>query len=254
MTTDGTAAEQLATALASAEPELDRCLLLVSEAMGRDGALSRGLTTLDGLAAGVTDPTLEGVIRHLFGEERFAGDVADYHAEDNSFLDLVLERRLGMPITLSAVLMAVGARVGVGLHGVALPGHFLVGVDDDGPELRFVDAFAGGVVLDLPAAIAQHRRRFGADVDADPAMWAPADVPSIVARVLNNLVRTYSERDPTMLDRLLDLRVRLPGPPEERMLLVRLAESRARWSLAAELREQLDPDDPHALRLRARLN
>ena len=85
-------------------------------------------------------------------------------------------------------------------------------------------------------------------------MLAPASVPSIVARVLNNLVRTYAERDRNRLDRLLDLRVQLPGPPEERMLLIRLAESQARWGLAARLREELDPEDPQALRLRARLN
>ncbi|NIR42094.1 MAG: hypothetical protein GWN79_28705, partial [Actinobacteria bacterium] len=64
--------------------------------------------------------------RHLFVSEGFAGDHADYHDPRNSFLDQVLARRIGMPITLCALLLEVGRRLDIALDGVGMPGHFLV--------------------------------------------------------------------------------------------------------------------------------
>ena len=121
-------------------------------------------------------------------------------------------------------------------------------------DVVFIDPFAGGALLDSTGATERYRHLFGPEAELEPAMLAPVGVPAIVSRVLNNLVRTYHERDQTKLDRLLDLRVQLPGPPQERMLLVRIAESRGRWDLAARVREEVDPDDPEARDLRARLN
>ena len=249
-----TAVEELATLLETEEAPIERCLLLVSEALGNADAVERGEAVLSEMAGDLEDATLEGVLQRVFGDWGFGGDVDDYHSFDNSFLDSVLERRRGMPITLAGVLIAVGTRAGIGLHGVGLPGHFLVGVDEDRAELRFVDAFAGGVILDVGGAIERYERLFGGRSEFDPAMLAPVSTAAMVSRVLNNLVRTAAERDRKMLDDLLDLRVQLPGPTEEKVLLVRLAESRGRWDLAASLREELDPEDPQAVELRARLN
>lgn len=224
----------------------------MSEGLGNAGAVERGRAALDELAGTLEAPSLDALMHHLFVQHRFRGDVDDYHHEDNSFLDCVLERRLGMPITLAAVTIAVGARAGIGLHGVALPGHFLVGVDD-GPERLFVDAFAG-VTMDSSGAASRFHGLFGPDADFDPTMLAPVRTHAIVARVCNNLTRTFAERDRSRLDALLDLRVALPGPAEERRLLVRIAESRGRWDVAARIREELDPQDREAQGLRARLN
>lgn len=245
------ASSRLVELLASTEPPLDDCLLLVSEALGNVGAVARGRAELDRLAAPLDAPDVGAVIDHLFVEQGFRGDVDDYHHEDNSLLDRVLERRRGMPITLAATMMAVGSRVGLGLHGIAMPGHFLVGID--GSRHRYVDAFAG-VVLDFAGAAERFHGLFGRETEFDASMLAPVSTPSIVARVLNNLTRTYAERDPARLDALLDLRVALPGPKAERRLLIRLAEARARWDVAARIREEIDPDDREALGLRARLN
>lgn len=247
-----TAASQLAALLDSSDPPLDDCLLLVSEAMGNADAVKRGRAALDELADTVDAPSLEALMDHLFIVHGFRGDVDDYHHEDNSFLDRVLERRQGMPITLAATMIAVGARAGVSLHGVAMPGHFLVGVDGDEGR-RFVDAFAG-VAMDSAGAEGRFRSLFGPDADFDVSMLVPVSTPAIVARVLNNLVRTYADRDRVALDRLLDLRVELPGPAPERRMLVRIAEARGRWDLAARIREELDPQDREAHGLRARLN
>ncbi len=249
-----TAVDDLAALLGSDDPPVDRCLLLVSEALGNADAVERGEAVLSQLSGGLEGASLDELLHRVFDEWGFTGDVEDYHSLDNSYLDRVLERRRGMPITLAATLIAAGRRAGITLHGVGLPGHFLVGVEDDQPELKFVDAFAGGVIIDVGGAIERYERLFGDRADFDPAMLAPVSAPAMVSRVLNNLVRTAADRDRTLLDDLLDLRVQLPGPPEEKVLLVRLAESRGRWDLAASLREELDPEDPQAAELRARLN
>src|SRR5262245_16427153 len=73
------------------------------------------------LAARVT-----GLCRYLFHEMGFHGNTREYYDARNSYLNDVLDRRTGIPISLSAVTMAVGARAGLTIHGVGLPGHFVV--------------------------------------------------------------------------------------------------------------------------------
>ena len=245
--------DRLAQLLDSDDPPLDLCLLVVSEALsGNPEAVTQGLAALASLAAGVEEPTIDALVHHLFTVGGFVGDTDDYHSAENSFLDAVLVKRSGMPITLAAVTIGVGQRVGLGLHGVGMPGHFLVGLDTD-PGV-FIDPFAGGVRLDVTAAEARFHRLFGDSSVFDPAMLRPTATPAIVNRVLNNLVRTFADRDPTRLDRLIELRVALPGGADEQQLLIRLAEARGKWDLAARLAESADPDDPSAPTLRSRLN
>ena len=76
--------------------------------MGRDDAVAVGRMNLDEPAGRVHESTSGGLIDALFGQDGLQGDVVDYHAEENSLLDRVLERRLGMPITLSAAVIEVG--------------------------------------------------------------------------------------------------------------------------------------------------
>ena len=82
----------------------------------------------------------------MFDELRFRGNVQNYYDPDNSYLNQVLDRRLGLPITLSVVTMAVGARAGLMVHGIGLPGHFVVKAVADGQEVIF-DPFHGGQIL-----------------------------------------------------------------------------------------------------------
>src|SRR5205823_9498396 len=86
----------------------------------------------------------------LFVTEGFVGNAADYADPRNSYLDDVLDRRLGIPITLSVVMLEVGRRCGLQLHGVGMPGHFLVG---GGPGEWF-DPFHDGARLDLAGCAA----------------------------------------------------------------------------------------------------
>src|SRR5262245_44001689 len=72
----------------------------------------------------------DALAHHLFDEGGFAGNAAEYADPHNSYLDYVLNRRLGLPITLSILMMEVARRKGVVLRGVGMPGHFLVGEPD----------------------------------------------------------------------------------------------------------------------------
>ena len=248
-----TSVSRLSALLEEPDPPLDECLLLVSAALADEPSIvDEGLAALEDLAAGVPSPSLDALLDHLFDQESFIGDTDDYDAVDNSLLDRVLRRRRGMPITLAAVLISVGRRVGVDLYGVGMPGHFLVGVGDQ-PGV-YLDVFAGGVRLDRSGAEQRFRQLFGPDAEFGDAQLARISTAAIVSRVLNNLVRTLADRDPARLDPLIELRAALPGPKAERQLLVRIAEARGKWDVAASIREELDANDPIAFALRARLN
>lgn len=129
---------------------------------------------------------LRALNRYLFVEQRFAGNHDDYYDVRNNYLSDVLERRLGNPLSLAMVQIGLARRMGVPLHGVSFPGHFLVRLDvEDG--MLVMDPFNQGRTLDED----ELRRR------ADPDH--PDDGPS--ERVLNELLRPASVR--TMLIRQL---------------------------------------------------
>jgi len=237
------------------------CLLIAAHAHppGEQAAVvDRGRGALDALAAGCARADLGAVVEHLFGTVGFAGNRAHYDDPRNSFLDEVIGRRTGIPITLSVVLIEVARRVGLPLAPVGMPGHFLVGAGDG----RFVDAFDGGRVLDEGGC----RRRF-AELAGPRAPWradllAPVGPRAVLARVLANLRRVYGEAgDLRALDWVLALRVGIPGvAPAERAERATVLSALGRYDEAAaeldrlaaagggaELRQQ-------AARLRARLN
>ena len=108
----------------------------------------------------------------------FAGDREQYDHPQNSMLDVVLERRAGLPILLSAVYVEVARRAGIDLDGVGLPGHFVVGHFGTVPAL-LLDPFNGGAEPELPGPLS-------------PAPWS---VHETVLRMLNNLVVAYQRRN-----------------------------------------------------------
>ena len=147
------------------------------------------LARLDELAAAVETPTSHGVARHLFGSGRFRGNVDRYRDPDNSLLDVVLDRGLGIPISLSVLMIEVAARVGVSLCGVGLPGHFVVGEIDGVARIpsRFFDPFHGGAVLDAEDCRDLVNRLAGRAVAVPPECWYPATPAAVMERMLNNL-------------------------------------------------------------------
>ncbi|MFQ6012904.1 MAG: SirB1 family protein [Thermoplasmata archaeon] len=128
--------------------------------------------------------------RYLFEELGFRGNAEDFYDPRNSFLGAVLERKTGLPITLSLVYVEVGRRAGLPLEGVGFPGHFLMRYDDaDGPV--FVDPFHAGRVLeeqDLRALLDEMSEQ---PVPLDPTLLRPATEREILARMLHNLKGLY---------------------------------------------------------------
>jgi regulator of sirC expression with transglutaminase-like and TPR domain len=166
------------------------------------------LQALDLLAAGVRPRLAAGfppdeagrlLARYLFEECDFRGNRADYYDPRNSFLNDVLDRRTGIPISLSVLAIEVGRRLGIQLDGVGFPGHFLVRVTG-APDLLLLDCFDGGSPVDHDALLARLRALAdtsgGPEFDHVPARFVePTAVPGILARMLRNLLRIYVERD-----------------------------------------------------------
>lgn len=243
---------------------LDEAAFLIAAHAHPDLDPAAGRARLDEIAEGVGSSTLDALRRHLFVELGFVGDDVRYHDPRNSFLDDVLERRAGIPITLSVVMIEVGRRVGVPLAGVSMPGHFLVR-DAVDPEV-FVDAFARGAVLDEQACRRRFHQVHGHGAEFDPAFLAPVGTVAILARMLANLegiATTAGDRG--LLAWVLALRSAMPdaGGAEHRKLAAVLASS-GRFVEAAGILDRLaaeHPDDASsaqlaqaAHRLRAKLN
>ncbi len=149
-----------------------------------------------------------GLADHLFGTCGFRGNAEDYYDPENSYLNRVLDRRSGIPISLGLVYMEVAQRVAIGAVGVSFPGHFLVRIDDPVGESILVDPFNGGRVLarsDLDELAGKHGGR-----RVSAAMLARATPRQIFARMLMNLRAAYAARGDyrsllMILDRLVEM-------------------------------------------------
>jgi regulator of sirC expression with transglutaminase-like and TPR domain len=136
---------------------------------------------------------LEALRHVLADEEGLRGNEEDYSDPRNSFLNEVLERRRGIPISLCVVWMEVARRVGLPLEGVGFPGHFLAKYVSPGGVEVFVDAFHGGEMLSADECVARYRARTGGR-DLDRRYLAAVAPRQILARMLHNLKRSYLER------------------------------------------------------------
>jgi regulator of sirC expression with transglutaminase-like and TPR domain len=212
------------------------------------------LARVDDLARGVAAPTVEALRRHLVDDLGFTGDRSTYHDARNSLLPTVLDRRLGIPLTLSVLAMEVGRRIGLDLHGIGMPGHFLARAGD-GDE--FLDLFHDGAELDRTGCQAIFSR-LHPDAAWDDRFLDPVGPRAITTRLLTNLAGAYRRAgDRAALCWALDLRLRLPGAgdPERRELAVVLGAS-GRYAEAADVLEATgqERDVRAAQRMRARLN
>jgi regulator of sirC expression with transglutaminase-like and TPR domain len=180
------------------------------------------LARIDDLAGEVRTPTLDGLVRHLYSSGRYLGNTDDYYDPRNSLLHEVLDRRLGIPITLAVLGMEVGRRIGVPLSGVGMPGHFLV--RDKVDPAVFIDPFHAGRELDEAGCRALHRAMAGPGAPWDPSYLDPIDRPAIVARILANLRVIYQRNNQVgSLRWAVKLRCAMPGASaDDRLELTRL--------------------------------
>lgn len=128
-----------------------------------------------------------GILRRvLFEDESFHGDRENYFDVRNSYLNEVLDRRLGIPISLAAIVMAVAGRLGWPVAGVSFPGHFLVRYAH-ADEVLAIDAFHGGLILGQEELEERWRAVTGEDAASGEEMLAPASPRAILIRMLENI-------------------------------------------------------------------
>ena len=131
---------------------------------------------------------IAGINRHLFDEEGFVGNSEDYYDPRNSFLNEVLDRKTGIPITLSTVYLEIAERLKLPLVGVGLPGHFLV----KHPYFEvLIDPFAKGRILSEDDCREQMKQLLGEEVPFHKAYLNGVTKRHIVLRMLNNLRTIY---------------------------------------------------------------
>jgi regulator of sirC expression with transglutaminase-like and TPR domain len=193
--------EELALALAAEFRDVDAdAALLQIDALGAEVARARA--HLEGSDAGID------ALREVLGERHgFRGDRerydepgdAIYDDPDNSMLDVVLERRRGLPIALSVLYLATARRAGIELRGVGLPGHYVVRDLATSPPV-LIDPFAGGVRLPV-------------EPSTDVRPWSAQET---ALRMLNNLVGSYTRRnDIASMIRAAEMRLALASDPAQ---------------------------------------
>jgi regulator of sirC expression with transglutaminase-like and TPR domain len=197
---------------------------------------------------------LSEISKVLFEEEGFRGNAEAYYDPRNSYLNDVLDRKLGIPITLSILYLEVGWRLGLPLEGVNFPGHFLVRYQGEALRL-LVDPFQGGTIRFEDEAQDLLDRVYGGTVKLQSDYLRGADKRDVLVRLLSNLKTVHlntrdDERALAAAERILILRPDSAEDVRDRGMLLarrgRVAEA------VAELEHYLDvlPGAPDAQRIR----
>lgn len=184
-----------------ASVDLARASLLIAAEEYPRLDLARYVATLDRMGREARQrlrrggrPRVESLNRYLFEEEGFRGNVEEYYDPRNSFLNEVIDRRTGIPITLSLLYMEVARRAGLDAFGVGLPGHFLVRAEAAGHAV-LVDPFHGGALLSEDDCQKRLDRVFEGRVRLHPDMLVPCPRKAMLARMLRNLEAIYVKAD-----------------------------------------------------------
>lgn len=189
-----------AKAISTVEDQINiaHAALLIASDVYPDLDIKRYLVRLDDMADTVrprlTNHHPVNALRDfLFDELGYHGNVDDYFDPRNSYLNEVLDRRTGIPITLSVIYLELARRLDLPIVGIGLPGHFIVRYDGD-EEPQYLDPFNGGVTMSIHdcrqrvSDISNGRLRF------KPSFLSPVSPRQILARVLRNLKGIYVAR------------------------------------------------------------
>jgi len=128
---------------------------------------------------------------HLFDTLGFRGNREQYYDPRNSFLNDVIDRGLGIPITLSVIYIEVGRLVGLPIAGVGMPGHFIVQYTAQ-PKPFWIDPFERGTMMTRDACVERLRHLYGDQVPWRDEFLAPIRDHDILRRMLNNLKQNYA--------------------------------------------------------------
>ena len=181
--------------------DLARCALLIASVEYPELDLEHQLGLLDSLAAAAArsiDFEAEPLVvvnqlsEYLFDEVGFGGNQEDYYDPRNSFLNDVLLRRVGIPITLSLVCIEVGRRLGIQLIAIGMPGHLLIRHRDVSDW--FIDPFHGGILLSQEECQQRLQQIARATIPWDASCLVPISNREFVTRMLMNLKGIYLQQ------------------------------------------------------------
>lgn len=270
------APDPFAELLARDEAEIDlarACLLIAADAYpgldvdGYLGEIERLAVRLRGRLppGGGAEERVLALNQFLFDDLGYSGNAGDYYDPRNSYLNEVLDRRTGIPITLSVLYLELGRRIGLDLEGVSFPGHFLVRLRLRGAML-VLDPFSGGEALsetDLRERLQRvipESAAGGVPVDALPLdpFLEPAGKRQILARLLRNLKGIYREADKPqrlleVLNRMLVVAPEAHGELRERGLLYQRMECYRAALKDLQDYSALEPEAPDIDDVRAKL-
>ena len=182
--------------------EIDRGALLIAAEEYPDLWIDEYLDKLEGFAQRVLNllykdagphETLARLNQVLFEEESFRGDSKEYYDPRNSYFNEVIDRRIGIPITLSAVYGEVARRVGFRLQGVSFPGHFLLKHEMEEGEI-IIDPFHGGQILSHDDCRARLKDSSQGKLEFHPRHLASTSPRLMLFRILGNLKSIYVNR------------------------------------------------------------
>lgn len=193
----------------------------------------------------------------LFKELDFQGNRSEYYDPKNSFLNDVITRKKGIPISLSVVYMEVARRVGLSLEGIGFPGHFLVKYDDGDVEI-LIDVFDGGEIRAREDLDRMLQQLYRGQVSYQPGFVAALGKRDILRRMLNNLKWIYLERgEPlktlSVLDQLVILDPSAASEIRDRGLLYITLECYAQALDDLESYLRLTPDAEDAAMIKAQI-
>ncbi len=233
-------AERFLELVTSQTPSLDRIMAVISSIDPQAPTEDEIVAALDELSEQVDGTTPSAAVASVFGGRGagglgFSGNAANYYDARNSMIHHVLDRRLGIPLTLAVVAVEVARRNGIALVAIGMPGHVLLGSTDG-----WHDPFAAGAPLDLEGC-----KRIFHTIHPDAPFLdhylQPMAEAAIAGRTLENLrVAGMGSGDLAQLAAVLELRALIPGAPvDHRMEYARALEVLGRYDLAAEQRDVL---------------
>ena len=237
------------------EIDLAEAALFIAKEEYLDLDIEGYLSKLDRMAAvvrerirGEIDPyqIIVQINRYLFDEEGFFGNTYEYYEPMNSFLNDVLERKTGIPITLSVIYLEIGRRLNFPLVGVGLPGHFIIKHISSQREI-LIDPFTRGKILSEEECAEMLNEIYGKDVPFRREFLASTPKKQMLARILTNLKGIYLHlqdypRALSAVERILLINPRTPQEIRDRGMVYYKLEALPKAMIDFETYLKLAPD------------